>query len=75
MTIIERGDFIKSLPNDKKELSPGKSNKGMSPADFKTQIEYDPTIIPDLIKSSQTAIYDLKQNIQTKSSKRKIVKH
>ena len=36
MTIIERGDFIKSLPDDKKEQSPGKSNKGMSSADFQT---------------------------------------
>ena len=26
-TIIERGDFIKSLPDDKKEQGPGKSNK------------------------------------------------
>lgn len=67
MTIIERGDFIKSLPNDQKELSPAKSNKGMSPADFQTQIEYDPTIVPDLIKSSQRSIDDLKHNIQTKS--------
>ncbi|MBN3925395.1 phosphoenolpyruvate synthase [Nostoc sp. NMS4] len=67
MTIIEREDFIKSLPNDKKELSPGKSNKGISSADFQTQIEYDPTIVPDLIKSSQKSIDDLKHNIQTKS--------
>ncbi|MEH2041498.1 phosphoenolpyruvate synthase [Nostoc sp.] len=67
MTIIERGDFIKSLPNDKKELSSDKTNKGMSLADFQTQIEYDPTIVPDLIKSSQRSIDDLKHNIQTKS--------
>ncbi|KFN02654.1 phosphoenolpyruvate synthase [Bacillus clarus] len=67
MTIIERGDFIKSLPNDKKELSPGKSNKGMSSAGFQAQIENDPTVIFDLIKSSETSIKELKQNIQTKS--------
>lgn len=67
MTIIERGDFIKSLPNDKKELSPSKSNKGMSPAGFQAQIENDPTIVSDLIESSQTSIEELKQNIQTKS--------
>ncbi|MDF5716315.1 MAG: phosphoenolpyruvate synthase [Rhizonema sp. NSF051] len=67
MTIIERGDFIKLLPNDKKELSPGKSNKGLSPADFQTQIEYDPTIVSDLITSSQTSIDELKHNIKTKS--------
>src|SRR2546423_2120195 len=34
MAIIERGDFIKSLPGDGKELSPIKSNKGMSSADI-----------------------------------------
>ncbi|GED17327.1 phosphoenolpyruvate synthase [Aneurinibacillus migulanus] len=67
MTIIEREDFIKSLPNDKKELSPSKSNKGMSSAGFQEQIENDPTIVSDLIKSSQTSIEELKQNIQTKS--------
>ncbi|MBD2607587.1 phosphoenolpyruvate synthase [Scytonema hofmannii FACHB-248] len=67
LNIIERGDFIKTLPDDEKEQSPGKSNKGISPADFQTQIEYDPTIVPDLIKSSQTSIDELKHNIQTKS--------
>jgi rifampicin phosphotransferase len=67
MTIIERGDFIKSLPDDKKEQRPGKSDKGMSPADFQTQIEYDPAIVPDLIKRSQTSIEESKHNIQTKS--------
>ena len=67
ITIIERGDFIKSLPNDKKEQSSGKSNKDESSADFQTQIENDPTIVSDLIKSSQTSIEELKQNIQTKS--------
>ena len=34
MTIIERGDFIKSLPDDKKEQSPGKSNKGRAACGF-----------------------------------------
>ncbi|MBK5484757.1 phosphoenolpyruvate synthase [Peribacillus sp. TH16] len=66
MTIIERGDLIKSLPNDKQEQSSGKSNKSVSSADSKAQIENDPTIVSDLIKSSQTSIEELKQNIQTK---------
>ncbi len=67
ITILERGDFIKSLPNDKKEQSPGKSNKGMSSTGFQDQTEIDPTIVSDLIKRSQTSIEELKQNIQTKS--------
>ncbi|WJE83174.1 phosphoenolpyruvate synthase [Bacillus sp. DX3.1] len=66
MTIIERGDFIKSLPNDKQEQSSGKSNKSLSSTDSRAQIENDPTIVSDLIKSSQTSIEELKQNIQTK---------
>jgi pyruvate,water dikinase len=66
-TIIERGDFIKLLPDDKKESAPGKSNKGMSPANYQTLNEYDPTIVSDLIRSSQASIEALKQNIQTKS--------
>ena len=67
ITIIERGDFIKSLPNDKQEQSSGKSNKSVSSADSQAQIENDPTIVSDLIKSSQTSIEELKQNIQRKS--------
>ncbi|OAJ75636.1 phosphoenolpyruvate synthase [Brevibacillus sp. SKDU10] len=67
MTIIERKDFIKSSPDGKKVPSPSKSNKGISSSGFQAQIENDPTIVPDLIKSSQTSIEELKQNIQTKS--------
>ncbi|WP_342603118.1 phosphoenolpyruvate synthase [Peribacillus sp. FSL E2-0159] len=66
LTIIERGDFIKSLPKDKQEQSSGKSNKSVSSADSRAQIENDPTIVSDLIKNSQTSIEELKQNIQTK---------
>lgn len=66
-TILERGDLIKSLPDDRKEQNSGKSNKSPSSADFQTQIEYDPTIVPDLIKSNQASIEELKHHIQTKS--------
>jgi pyruvate,water dikinase len=61
--VLERGDFIQSLPND----NPGKTNKSMPPMDFQARVENDPTIVSDLIKSSQTSIEELKQNIQTKS--------
>lgn len=67
ITIIDRRDFIKSLPNDKKDQSPSKSNKGMPSSGFHTQIESDPAIVSDLIKNSQTSIEELKQDIQTKS--------
>ncbi|WP_223280385.1 phosphoenolpyruvate synthase [Nostoc sp. PA-18-2419] len=67
MTILDRGDFIKLLPDDKQERSSGNSNQRASSLDFQTLTEYDPAIISDLIERSQTSIEDLKQNIQTKS--------
>ena len=67
MTIVERGDFIKSLPEGKQESGLGKSNKVVSPAGFRTQVENDPAIVADLIKSNQKSLEELKQNIQTKS--------
>ncbi|WP_342418343.1 phosphoenolpyruvate synthase [Paenibacillus sp. FSL H8-0168] len=66
MTLIER-DFIKSLPDDRTERSPGNSSKGRASAGIQAQIENDPAIVSDLIKNSQTSIEKLKQNIQTKS--------
>ncbi|MBV7272780.1 phosphoenolpyruvate synthase [Clostridium sp. PL3] len=66
MTIIER-DFIKCLPNDKKEKSFGNVNKSVPPTDTQAQIESNPSIVSDLIKKSQTSIEELKQKIQTKS--------
>ncbi|MCY8201537.1 phosphoenolpyruvate synthase [Bacillus subtilis] len=62
MTIIKRRDFIKSIPNDKTAPNPSKGN-----ADMPAQVENDPTIVSDLIESSQTSIEELKQNIQTTS--------
>ncbi|HEX6292499.1 MAG TPA: phosphoenolpyruvate synthase [Herpetosiphonaceae bacterium] len=67
VTIVEREDFIKSVPDDNTEPSPGKSNKVISPTGFRTQVENDPAIPSDLIKHSQTSIEALKRNIQTKS--------
>ncbi|MEH7464766.1 phosphoenolpyruvate synthase [Bacillus thuringiensis] len=67
MNIIERENFIKSLPDDKNEQSPSKNNKGISSSDFQAKIENDPTIVSNLITSSQISIEELKQNIQTKS--------
>lgn len=61
MTIIER-DFIKLLPNDQTAPIPDRSD-----SDMLSQIESNPNIVSDLIKSNQTSIEELKQNIQTKS--------
>ena len=66
MTIVKRKDFIKSSPDGKKVQSLINKNKVMS-WDYLAQFENNPAIVADLIKSSQTAIEELKQNIQTKS--------
>ncbi|NRR01360.1 phosphoenolpyruvate synthase [Brevibacillus sp. RS1.1] len=67
MTVIERGDFIQSSPNDTNEQNPSTSNNGMSALGFQEQFENDPTIVSDLIKRSQKSIEEVKHNIQTKS--------
>src|SRR2546421_6024118 len=67
VTILERGDFIQSLPNDKQEQSAGKSNQGRPPAGYQTLNDYDPAIVSDLMERSQASIEELQQSIQTKS--------
>ncbi|PTT04069.1 phosphoenolpyruvate synthase [Pedobacter sp. HMWF019] len=66
-TIVERKDFIKSLPNDGKERSPVKSNRGLSAADILGQVGNDASIVADLIKQNEASVETLKQNIRNKS--------
>lgn len=67
MTILERGDLIEVLPDDTKEPSPGKSNRGVLTAAFQAINDYDPQIVLDLIRRSETSIDELRRNIQIKS--------
>ena len=62
MTLLERGDFIKSVSNDIKAPSPIRNNTNML-----AEVENIPTIVSDLIKRNQTSIEKLNQTIQTKS--------
>jgi phosphoenolpyruvate synthase/pyruvate phosphate dikinase len=62
--IINRGDFIKSSPEDEKNQNLTNRNKVVPSS---SQIESDPSIVADLIKKNQTSVEELKQNIQTKS--------
>ena len=66
-TILERKDFIRSLPDDKKEQAPAKSHKDSAPRDYQTLKDYDPAIVSDLIRTKQESVEALKHNIQTKS--------
>jgi len=67
ITITERGDFIKQLPDDGKGPVLVKSTKGLSAADILAQIGKDPAIVAGLIKANEASVETLKQNIQTKS--------
>ena len=58
-TIVERGDFIPSLPDE----GPGEPPAGGAPA----PIETDPAIVTELIERSQASIAALKRDIRTKS--------
>ncbi|HEY9003679.1 MAG TPA: phosphoenolpyruvate synthase [Mucilaginibacter sp.] len=66
VSLTEREDFI-TTTSDKKESIPVKSSKGKSFADIMAQIENSPTVAAELIKHSETAMEELKQNIQTKT--------
>jgi rifampicin phosphotransferase len=58
-TLLDRGDFIPSLP----DAAPAGPPAGGAPA----SIETDPAIVTDLIARSQTSIAALKRDIRTKS--------
>lgn len=63
-TVLDRGDFIQSLPDE--EPGPGKNNQGRPPVDYQTLKDYEPTIVFDLMKRSETSIAAMKQAIPTK---------
>jgi phosphoenolpyruvate synthase/pyruvate phosphate dikinase len=72
MTIVGRAEFENSVADDKKVPSGSGGNGGSSGNkvmswSFPAQSENNPAIAADLIKSSQTSIEELKQNIQTRS--------
>jgi pyruvate,water dikinase len=58
-TILERGDFIPTLPDE----SPGGAPAGSAPA----PPEIDPTIVDELIARNQASIAALKRGIRTKT--------
>jgi pyruvate,water dikinase len=58
-TILERGDFIPTLPDE----GPGGTPAGGA----QTPIETDPAIVAELIERSQASIATLKRDIRTKS--------
>lgn len=59
-TLIERGDFIESLPGEPKAPAPGKPPKT-------PPIEDDPAVVAELIARSQALVDALSRDIRTKS--------
>ena len=66
-TIVEREDFIKLSPDAKEAPPPVESIKAVTSSGFQARLENDPAIVANLIKTSQTSIAELKQNIQGQS--------
>ena len=64
LTVVKRGDFIPSSPDDK--AVPANSNKVLSWS-YPEQFENNPAIVADLISSNQATIEALRQNIQPRS--------
>jgi pyruvate,water dikinase len=58
-TILDRGDFIRSLPDE----GPGGAPSGAPPA----PIETDPAIVAELIERTEDSIAGLKRDIRTKT--------
>ncbi len=58
-TILERGDFIPSVPNER----PGAAPAGGAPAPIQT----DPAIVSELIGRAEASIAALKRDLRTKS--------
>lgn len=65
-TVIERGNFIRFIPDEENKQAPG-GNKGTPSSGLQEQAEIDPAIVSDLIRRNQTSINELKQSIQFKT--------
>jgi pyruvate,water dikinase len=63
-TIVERGDFSKSLPDAQKAATPTPS---APPAPPQLPFENDPAIVSELMERNQRSVDELRDNIQTKS--------
>jgi pyruvate,water dikinase len=66
-TIVQRKDFIKPLPDDQKNEDGSKSDKNPPPRNYQTLKDYDPSVVPELIKRSEASVEALKHNIRTKT--------
>lgn len=66
-TLLQRGDFIKVLPEEKEHQNLNKDNKSEAPRKEEPQMDSDPNIVSDLIKKCEASVESLKQNIKSKT--------
>ncbi|PIH58866.1 phosphoenolpyruvate synthase [Paenibacillus sp. LK1] len=66
-TVIERENFIKSLPIEQPSPTPRNNHEQSVSDGFQAHIENESTIVSELIKSNQASVEELKRNIQNKS--------
>ncbi len=68
-TLVEREDFLSTWPDDNNEQShpSGQKKPGPSTPLYQALNDYDPGVVEELIRGSETALEELKQQIQTKS--------
>jgi phosphoenolpyruvate synthase/pyruvate phosphate dikinase len=64
-TIVEREDFVESLPHAAQASAQGK--QGASLAAFQAQVDDDPAVVAELIERSQASTEELKRELETKS--------
>ncbi|PKR85731.1 phosphoenolpyruvate synthase [Heyndrickxia camelliae] len=67
MTIVERENFIKLVPDDEEKPQSSSSILNNKKEDILKETTNDPSIVLELMKSNQASIQELKRNIQAKS--------
>jgi len=67
MTIVERENFIKLVPDDEEKAQSSSSILNNKKEDILKETTNDPSIVLELMKSNQASIQELKRNIQAKS--------
>lgn len=66
-TLLQRGDFIKVLPEEKEQQNLSRGNKSEGPSKEEPEMDSDPNIVSDLIKKCEASVEALKQNIKSKT--------
>lgn len=66
VTLIERGDFVETRPRGA-EPPAIRSHHGQSAAEIAAPVEGDPGIVRRLIERSESALAELRRNMETKS--------